>query len=101
MTISLSNLLDEYIDQEKLYQTEGQRGLEVLCKISRALGYRDEMHFGQIKYNVTIGDFLEFLKDNPGCVEAILEWIGRQEIQEWCDNLESNLEKHEEDDEDE
>lgn len=93
--------LNKYIDQERLYRTDGDGAIETLCKLSRALGYKDSFYFGQIKRDVTIGDFLEFLKDNPGCVEAITGWIGEQRNDEWCENLESQLNERDEDDEDE
>ena len=55
------------------------------------MGYRDSQHFGQIHPQGSYGDLINFLEDNSGCVEAIKEWIVQQEIQEWADELESQL----------
>lgn len=72
-------MLDAFIDQEKLYNFEGQRGVSNLCKVVRALGYKDYMQTGQMSQGGVLGDLCEFLGDNPGCIEAIVNWIRENE----------------------
>ena len=93
------NLLPEYIEQERL-RLEGSQAIKSLAKIARRLGYRDEFHNGQFQGGC-IGDFYEFLADNPGCVEAIVGWIQDQDSEEWADGLRSQLRSEDDEDEDE
>ncbi len=93
------SLLQQYIDEQKLYQTEGRRGVVNLCRIARALGYKDPMYFGQLEHNATIGDLICFLEDNPGAITAIIEWIDK--VQCWDDELESQVELDDEENDDE
>jgi hypothetical protein len=89
--MELAELMEEYQNQEKLYSSEGRRGVENLCRIVHAMGYRDRQHFGQFHQAGSLGDLIEFLEDNPGCVETIKDWICEQNIPEWAEELESNL----------
>lgn len=91
MSNSFRETFDEYVEQEGLYRTEGRKGVENLCTIARALGYKDSTYFGQFSPNASFGDFIEFLGDNPGCVAAIHGWIMDQHSPEWQENLESAL----------
>lgn len=90
---------DKFVDQEELYHTEGRRGVVNLCKIARGLGYKDPMYFGQLERNAVIGDFIEFLQDNPGVIEAIHRWVKKNEGC-WSEQLEEYAEDEEQDDED-
>lgn len=91
----LRELLEEYADKEKLYRTEGRKGLENLCQICRAIGYKDPQYFGQLTRNASIGDLINFLEDNSGAIEAIVSWIGDQDITEWKDNVQKQLQGEE------
>ena len=85
---SVSELLDEFIEQEKIYSNEGASGVKNLAKIIRAVGYK---HWN--KYQ-TPDDALivhEFLEDNSGAIEVIIEWIASHDIPEWKESLLSNL----------
>lgn len=93
----MSDKVHDFIEQENLWHNEGRRGLVGLCKIAKALGYNDPMHFGQLESGATIGDFIEFIQDNPGCVSAIKEWIVEQNVTEWDDQVEGRLEDNEDD----
>jgi len=42
-----------------------------------------------------------FLSDNPGACDAIIEWMGEQNVEEWEYSLESELSMPEREDEDE
>lgn len=93
--------VEQYIEQES-FANEGRRGLEGLCQLARAIGYKDPLYFGAISHKAAVGDFIEFLSDNPGCVEAIRQWVIDQDVAEWNDNVEGLLlDKEEDEDEDE
>lgn len=87
----MSEKLQQFIDQESLYHTEGRRGLEDLCTIVAAIGYKDPQHLGAISRRAIAGDLLVFLEDNPGAIEALYEWIDRQEVSEWDESIEQHL----------
>jgi hypothetical protein len=74
--LELGELIDQFIDQEKIYQLEGQRGVSNMERITQALGY---------------DNFDEFLSDNSGAIEAIQEWISRQDVPEWRESVQSHL----------
>jgi hypothetical protein len=84
---SLGDLIDEFSDQEDLYRTENREGVENLCRIVRAIGYKDPQHMGQFHYNGAIGDLITFLEDNPGAIIALRDWIAEQDIPEWKEKI--------------
>jgi hypothetical protein len=73
-----NELIDKLIDQEKLHCFEGRRGIINLCKIARAIGYKDDTYFGQLAQGACIGDLTNMLEDNPGIIEAMVNWISEQ-----------------------
>ena len=75
MARDLDELLDKYMDENKLYRTEGRKGVENICQLARALGYRDPQYFGQLSSKAAIGDLVCMLEDNPGMLEAMFEWV--------------------------
>lgn len=83
-----------------MFRFEGRRGVEVLCRVAAALGYKDPMHYGQLTSKATLGDLICMLEDNSGLIETMLEWIGSVDSDEWSTNLKSLL-PDDEDDEDE
>ena len=83
-------LLDAYMEQENLYRTEGRRGVEALCQLTRAIGYKDPQYFGQLTSKASIGDLICFLEDNPGAIEAIHDWIRDKP----CPEFKAALEEH-------
>lgn len=89
--MDIQEILSEYQEHKKISRNEGRRGVENLCKLARGLGYKDTQYFGQFAHDGSMGDLIEFLEDNPGCIEAIKEWIGDHGCQDWHDNLESEL----------
>lgn len=92
-------LTQQLIREKKLQTFEGSTGVKNLCKLVRALGYKDPMYFGQFDSNASYGDLIEFLEDNPGACEKIVEWVEENE-ELWAEEIESHLpEKEEEDDE--
>lgn len=97
---SLQELMDEFAEVTDTNSNEGSTGVKNLCRLVRALGYKDETYFGQFHPNASYGDLINFLEDNSGCVEAIKEWIANQDMMEWAEELETYLPEKEEDDED-
>lgn len=85
----VGDLVDRYMDQEGLYRIEGRRGVETLCQVTGALGYKDPTYYGQLTSKAVIGDLIMFLEDNPGAIEAVLEWVKQQGNSEWRDNLQA------------
>lgn len=59
-------IFQEFIDQERIYRFEGSSGMENLNKVAHACGYRKDQ-FGS--------EFDNFLSDNPGVMEAIVNWV--------------------------
>jgi hypothetical protein len=88
---NMDTLLDKYMDQEKLTQFEGRRGVEGLCQLARALGYKDSMYFGQLSSKAALGDLLMLLEDNPGAIEALHNWIRDTNSPEFRDALTEQL----------
>ncbi len=89
--MSLHEKVELYCDAKRLHRNEGRTGVENLCRLVRGLGYKDCTYFGQLAHDASIGDLIEFLEDNSGCIEAIKEWIGEQNASEWADNLGGEL----------
>lgn len=83
----MNDALDAFAEQHNAYRTEGRAGLKTLCKVARAIGYRDPSYFGQLDSSCAIGDLIEFLEDNSGAVEAILDWIRNTNAPEHLENI--------------
>lgn len=73
--------LNAYMEQERMYNLEGETGVAHLAKIVGRLGY-DTDHYKRDETIIT-----EFLADNSGAMEAIINWIGEQNVPEWKENL--------------
>lgn len=93
---SLLELMEEFDEVEGTGRTEGRQGVENLCRLVNAIGYKDKTYFGQFAHNGCIGDLIEFLEDNSGAIQAIREWIAEQDEQEWKENIETFLPEKEE-----
>lgn len=93
--------LHEFRQLEKLTSNEGQTGVRNLCKIAKALGYKDPMYFGQFE-NGCYGDLIELLEDNSGLVEKMCEWIEEQveDNPDWKESLGGNSNEEDEEDRD-
>lgn len=89
--MDIQETVNEYLEHRKLTRCEGRQGVENLCKLVRGLGYKDSQYFGQFAHDGSIGDLIEFLEDNPGCIVAIQEWIGDNGNDEWKERLEADL----------
>lgn len=76
-------LFDAYIEQNNMWHFEGQRGVRHLNKIVQEVcGYGG--------YGNTVELFLE---DNPGAVEAMVNWIREARCLDWQQNLEELVEQ--------
>lgn len=65
---SLARSIENWMDATKTYSFEGSRGIRNFTKLVSMLGYS------------SMDDFLE---DNPGCLEAMVTWIGSQNSTDW------------------
>ena len=82
---SMDVLLDRWMDAERAYSWEGQRGIGNLTKLVKVFGY----------------DSLSgFMEDNSGCLEAMLEWIKSARVPEWKEKLEDMVGESDDNDED-
>lgn len=72
----LAGLIEQYTDQEKIYHFDGGRGVNNFEKIIGTFGYRNMDNF---------------LEDNPGCLQAMVEWLGTQNNTEWVEGIKEHL----------
>ena len=80
--------LQRYLENNKMYSFEGSRGIQRMEKVVHEVcGYCNE---GE-------GVLHSFFEDNPGAIEAVIEWIGKQRCSDWKDNLVSLAGPDEED----
>lgn len=86
---TVAELLDAYLDQENMHNMEGRRGLENLCQIAGALGYKDPYRSGQLNAKAALGDLVMMLEDNSGLIEAMIDWIGSRNFKEFREPLEA------------
>lgn len=75
MARDLSELVDTWLTQENIHHFEGRRGVESMCQFARALGYQDPQYWGQMTSKACLGDLVMLLEDNPGMMEAMVEWV--------------------------
>ena len=97
---TLDEVLDKFMDQENLTRLEGRKGVENLCTIARAIGYKDPQYYGQLTHKAAIGDLIMMLEDNSGMIEAMLEWMKDRNVQEWNESLREQLQEEAESDTD-
>ena len=64
----LGELVDAYLEGNRMYHFEGSRGVSNFDKLIGVMGYRN---------------MDEFLSDNSGCIEAMIEWIKDARVDEW------------------
>jgi len=71
---NLENLIEDWCEQNKAWHFEGERGLKQLEKLFKAL----DSNYKSIE---------DFLYDNPGAMEAIVEWVRSINLREWKEAL--------------
>jgi len=87
-----SEILNEYCDQKKIFNFEGDTGLKNLNQITKAIGYKG--------HGFMYGSSLEeFLSDNPGACNAIKDWIEENISEEQAGALSDELELDDNDEE--
>lgn len=93
----MQQMLDNYIFDNGL-RYEGRRGTIALCKVAGVLGYKDPQMFGRVTPEDSIGQLINMLEDNPGMVQAMVEWIGQQRMPEWIEAMKAASGAAEDDD---
>ena len=84
----MEELLRRYMDNNKMFSMEGPRGVRNLEKIATEVcGYKDDYQ----------GVLKNFFEDNPGAIEAVVEWLGTRNNSDWKENLETMVGPEEED----
>ena len=73
--------MEDYLSNNKMYSFEGPRGVRHMEQVIQDVcGYTPDYS----------GVMANFFQDNPGAIEAVVEWIGKQAMKgDWKDNLES------------
>lgn len=86
--IDTDELVDKFIEQNKLFNMEGSTGLRNLDKIVNVIGYE----------NID-----EFLMDNPGAIEGIISFVREivESNQTWEDDFRDAVDEEDEDEEEE
>jgi len=74
--LELSELVDKYTEVNRMYHWEGSRGVSNFDKLIGVLGYRN---------------MDEFLHDNSGCLEAMVEWIKDAPVQDWKEAMQKEI----------
>lgn len=78
----MSEVVDQYMSENRMHCMEGTRGVKHFESLARALGYGDIC---------SVSILHAFLEDNSGCLEAMVEWIKESRNPDWKDELESQL----------
>lgn len=82
--MDFDEVLNEYMYQNKFHHFEGSTGVKRLQKLVTNM---NPDYSGRFSGN----SIIDFLEDNPGAIEAITNWIAEQNVDEWKDNLISEL----------
>lgn len=77
--------LQQFMQQEGMFNMEGERGVERLERIVEVLGYGTGFMRGRALEH--------FFSDNSGAIEAVLEFIGEwsERNSEWKEALQAEL----------
>lgn len=78
----LYEVIQKYLDTKEFYSFEGERGVTRFETLVNDLGYN------------TIE---EFLADNPGVLDTIIDWIADHGINEWRDKLSRAIKRKQKD----
>lgn len=94
---TFSDALEAWHDANTTYHMEGSKGVSNLCKLVAAIGYNDPFRQGSLSRGGRTGDLIVFFEDNPGALQAVVDWITEHGTDEWKENLESELPEYDED----
>lgn len=89
----MSEIREKWEDQNKIHCYEGSTGVRNLEKLCNALGYN-----GRNGQFVNADGIWNFLADNSGAIEAILNFIDESNVPEWKEALSEELPEDEEKD---
>lgn len=78
--VNLGELVDKFLDANKLYSFDGPSGVRKFVQLTKALD-------PQYK------DVESFLEDNPGAFEALISFISKSNVKEWAERLSKDLPK--------
>jgi len=59
--------------------------IETLCSLSEDLGYRGSFQQLILNNGSAVSSLINFLEDNPGCIDAMFEWINDNYEEELSD----------------
>ena len=79
--MDLQEVIREYADHTGHYCHEGERGVDRLGKLCKAIGYGDDYQ----------DPLRAFLADNSNAIYAMIEWIGNQNNPHWKEKLIEHL----------
>lgn len=78
----MRGLVEQYLNQERVFNFEGFGGVNKFNKLVKALGY--ERDFNQ-------DSLYAFLADNSGAIDAMVEWIAKQRFASWAASMEQHI----------
>jgi len=85
----MAELIEEYRDQNKMWNLEGDSGLKNFNKLCEAIGYKENQFRSRSPLEV-------FLSDNPGAIERLVGFIAENgESTDWIENLADNIDVEE------
>lgn len=87
--LEMTEIREQWEKQNKINRYEGTSGVKNLEKLLGAMGYDKGNYIG---YG---NELINFLSDNPGAIEAILNFIDESDVPEWKENLSDGLELEE------
>ncbi len=83
--MDLCELINEWQDNNKAWHFEGTSGVDKFRKLCETIGYEEGNYIG---YGHAIENFLS---DNSGALEVLINWIGEQDVKEWKESIISVL----------
>lgn len=81
----MSEILEKWQDYHEISRFEGTSGVKNLEKLLKSLGYSRGNYVG---YG---NEIINFLSDNPGAIEAILNFIVETNDKNWNESLIEDL----------
>ena len=80
----MDELVEAFVEHNRFYCMEGNQGVSRFTQLVAAIGYNHQS-----------GDYghpiLNFLADNSGAIEKLMEWIGDQNSSEWRESMANTL----------
>lgn len=74
----LGEMVDEFLNQNKIYSFEGSKGIDNFLILTKALN----PEYNNLDY---------FLQDNPDALDAVVNWIKNSDLREWKESLSDEL----------